>query len=98
MTLFILNLRISVISMALQKLEPRAIYLHGPDSSDLKALLKKNHFCKLRFFWMDCFLLLRVKLFCPRFSNEQGIQREKKGHPPCPLPTHTYNDPISEPL
>lgn len=50
MTLFILNLRISVISMALQKLEPRAIYLRGPDSSDLKALLKKNHFCKLRFF------------------------------------------------
>lgn len=45
MALFILNLRISVISMAAQKLEPRAIYLHGPDSSDLKGRLKKNHFC-----------------------------------------------------
>lgn len=38
---------------ALQNVEPRAIYLHSPDSSDLKALREKNHFCKLRFFWMD---------------------------------------------
>lgn len=42
MALFILNLRTAVISMTLQKLEPRAIYLHGPDSSDSKALLRKS--------------------------------------------------------
>lgn len=41
MTLFILNLRSVVISMTLQKLEPRAIYFHGPDSSDIKVLFKK---------------------------------------------------------
>lgn len=42
MALFILNLRTVVISMTLQKLEPRAIYLHGPDSSHSKALLRKS--------------------------------------------------------
>lgn len=41
MALFILNLKNVVISMTLQKLEPRAIYLHGSDSPDAKALFRK---------------------------------------------------------
>jgi len=41
MALFILNLKNVVISMTLQKLEPRAIYLHSPDSPDAKTLFRK---------------------------------------------------------
>lgn len=42
MALFILNLRNVVISMMLQKLQPRAIYLYCLDSSDSKALFRKS--------------------------------------------------------
>lgn len=41
MALFILNLKNVVIFVTLQNLEPRAIYLHRPDSSDAKTLFRK---------------------------------------------------------
>lgn len=44
MTLFILNLKSVVISMTLQKLEPRAIYFHGPNSSDIKKYFSRKSF------------------------------------------------------
>lgn len=58
MALFTLNVRTVVISMTLQKLEPRAIYLQGPDSSDLKAFFRKSFLKTWKVFWVDHLLAI----------------------------------------
>lgn len=42
------------------------------------------------------FPIAQSQIILPRFSSEQGIQREKKELPFGP--PHTFSDPISEPL